>query len=72
MSIRDKQDIQKTLDVAREFVSRCETVLDSHEKVQEVIDNGNWSDYPPLTMHTTALNRQSMELTRQLAILRRA
>ena len=72
MSIRDKQDIQKTLDVAREFVSRCETVLDSHEKVQEVINNGNWSDYPPLTMHTTALKRQSMELTRQLAILRRA
>ena len=64
MSMTDKQELQKTIDIAKEFIQRAEVM-----KVELGDDDNRWR-YP--SINASALRRQSMELTRQLAILRRA
>jgi len=64
MSMTNKQELQKTIDIAKEFIQRAEVMADE-------LDGSERRYYSP-SITASALRRQSMELTRQLAILRRA
>lgn len=63
MTIKNKHDLQKTIDIAKEFVQRADDLIGE-------IEQGEISRYGP-SPSASAVKRQSMELTRQLAILRR-
>lgn len=64
MSMENKQELQKTIDIAKEFISRAEL------RVGEI--DGSEGRYLQPSVTSSSVRRQSMELTRQLAILRRA
>ena len=64
MSMENKHELQKTIDIAKEFISRAEL------RVGEI--DGSESKYLQPSITSASVRRQSMELTRQLAILRRA
>lgn len=64
MSMTDKDELLKTIIIAEEFISRAEVVLSE-------LDGSERRCYSP-SITASSLRRQSMELTRQLAILRRS
>lgn len=71
MSMRNKQELQKTIDIAKEFIRRADYLIGDIES-QESNGDKHWVYRTHVSSRdTAAVRRQSMELTRQLAILRR-
>lgn len=76
-----KDEVLKSIAIAKEFIKRAEVVLSEQEKVdqedaaakaaKEAGDKYAYNYYRVSNLHTSALKRQSMELTRQLAVMRR-
>ena len=64
MSMKNKHELQKTIDIAKEFISRAEL------RIGEI--NALEGKYLQPSITSASVRRQSMELTRQLAILRRS
>ena len=72
MSMKNKHELQKTIDIAKEFISRADDLIGDIES-QEGNGEKHWIHKTYVSSRETAsVRRQSMELTRQLAILRRA
>ena len=72
MSMKNKHELQKTIDIAKEFIQRADDLIGDIES-QENNGDKHWIHKTFVsTRETAAVRRQSMELTRQLAILRRA
>lgn len=72
MSMENKHELQKTIDVAKEFIQRADDLIGDIES-QENNDEKSWIHKTYVSSReTAAVRRQSMELTRQLSILRRA
>lgn len=70
MSMRDKHELQKTIDIANEFIDRARDLVADIE-YEEAVSSGKRYYIMVSSRDTAAVRRQSMELTRQLAILRR-
>lgn len=71
MSMRNKQELQKTIDIAKEFIDRARDLVADIE-MQKATEDSDWHDRKWVSNRdSAAVRRQSMELTRQLAILRR-
>ena len=64
MSMENKHELQKTIDIAKEFIGRAES------RIREIDDLDG--KYLQPSVISASVRRQSMELTRQLAILRRS
>ena len=71
MTMTNKQELQKTIDIAKEFISRADDLIGEIECADKTKDRC-WPDRTFVSGRDAAsVRRQSMELTRQLAILRR-
>lgn len=72
MTMTNKQELQKTINIAREFIQRADDLIGEIELADSTKDKP-WPSYRRVSgMDTASVRRQSMELTRQLAILRKA
>lgn len=71
MTIENKHELQKTIDIAKEFIQRADDLIGELEQA-EAAKGKSWPhNYSVSNRDTASVRRQSMELTRQLAILRR-
>lgn len=71
MAMTNKKELQKTIDIAKEFIQRADDLIGEIE-YQEALSSGRNSYRMVSPMTTSSVRRQSMELTRQLSELRRA
>ena len=72
MSMKNKHELQKTINIAKEFIQRADDLIGEIECADKTRDK-SWPDRTFVSgMDAASVHRQSMELTRQLAILRRA
>lgn len=72
MSMTNKQELQKTINIAKEFIQRADDLIGEIEQA-EAAKGKSWPyNYSVSNRDTASVRRQSMELTRQLAILRKA
>lgn len=72
MSMKNKHELQKTIDIAKEFIQRADDLIGEIEDEERNKDKDWFGRTHVSNRETSAVRRQSMELTRQLAILRRA
>ena len=71
MTIKNKHELQKTIDIAKEFIQRADDLIGEIEQA-EAAKGKSWPyNYSVSNRDTASVRRQSMELTHQLAILRR-
>jgi hypothetical protein len=71
MTIKNKQELQKSIDIAKEFIQRADDLIGDIEQEHANKDKDWFGRTPVSSKDTASVRRQSMELTRQLAILRR-
>jgi len=71
MTMTSSKELQKTIDIAKEFIQRADDLIGEIEHEEALMpDHKFYRDVS--SKDVSAVRRQSMELTRQLAILRRA
>ena len=71
MTIENKHELQKTISIAKDFIQRADDLIGEIEQA-EVAKGKSWPhNYSVSNRDTASVRRQSMELTRQLAILRK-
>lgn len=72
MTMTNKQELQKTINIAKEFIQRADDLIGELEQA-EAAKGKSWPhNYSVSNRDTASVRRQSMELTRQLAALRKA
>lgn len=71
MTMTNKQELQKTINIAREFIQRADDLIGEIEQADKTRAM-SWPNRKFVSgMDSAAVRRQSMELTRQLAVLRK-
>lgn len=72
------EEVSKSIEIAKEFIKRASLVVQEQDnaellnkRAKESGDKTSYCYHRVSNVHTAALRRQSMELTRQLAVIRK-
>ena len=71
MTMTNNHELQKTIDIAKEFIQRADDLIGELEQAEDAKGKSWPYNYSVSNRDTASVRRQSMELTRQLAILRK-